>query len=58
MKKEKITTYLYDLFYLVIGSFLFAISVNMFLVQAENGGVILGGATGISMIINKMADDH
>ncbi len=56
MKKEKITTYLYDLFYLVIGSFLFAISVNMFLVQAENGGVILGGATGISMIISHFVD--
>ena len=56
MKKEKLITYLYDLMYLVAGSFLFAISVNMFLVQAENGGVILGGATGIAMIIRHFID--
>lgn len=56
MKKEQLKTYLYDLMYLVAGSFLFAMSVNMFLVQAENGGVILGGATGISMIIRHFVD--
>lgn len=56
MKKEKIITYLYDLMYLVAGSFLFAISVNMFLAQAENGGVILGGATGIAMVIRHFVD--
>ena len=56
LNKESVKTYLYDLFYLVAGSFFFAISVNMFLAQAENGGVILGGATGIAMIISHFID--
>jgi uncharacterized membrane-anchored protein YitT (DUF2179 family) len=56
MLKQRAKTYLYDLLYLIIGSFFFAISVNMFLVQAENGGVILGGATGIAMIISHFID--
>lgn len=56
LTKQDVKTYLYDLFYLVAGSFFFAISVNMFLEQAENGGVILGGATGIAMIIRNFID--
>ncbi|MBE6543916.1 MAG: YitT family protein [Ruminococcaceae bacterium] len=56
LNKESVKTYLYDLFYLVAGSFFFAISVNMFLAQAENGGVILGGATGIAMIISHFIE--
>ncbi len=56
LNKESVKTYLYDLFYLVAGSSFFAISVNMFLAQAENGGVILGGATGIAMIISHFID--
>jgi len=42
--------FLNDIFVIIAGSFLFAMSINMFIVP---GGIILGGATGFATIINR-----
>lgn len=48
--KQKMLQYLTDAVYLLIGSFVFAISINMFVVPGE---IILGGATGIATIFHN-----
>lgn len=47
--KSAVIHYLTDAIYLLVGSFIFAISLNMFILP---GGIILGGATGIATILS------
>lgn len=47
--KQTVLHYLTDTMYLLIGSFIFALSINMFILP---GGIILGGATGIATILH------
>ena len=49
LNKSSLLNYLTDAVYLIIGSFVFAISINMFILP---GGIILGGATGIATIVH------
>ena len=48
--KNKIINTLYDLLSLILGSFLFAAAINMFIIP---GDVVLGGATGIATVATR-----
>ena len=49
MKKEKISRFLSDTFFLLVGGVLFGASVNLFFLPGE---IILGGVTGIATTVN------
>lgn len=46
---HQVYEFFYQVFIVLIGSFLFAVSLNMFLLPA---GIVVGGVTGISTILN------
>lgn len=48
--KATISYYLTDFIYLIIGSFIFSLSINIFI---EPGQIVLGGATGIASLLHR-----